>query len=186
MAVTLMTIAEYARHRGCDEKAVRKALAEGRISRIGTERRCIDPEVAGIQWARNTRARGDSARPPSAGTGDASSAPDRPEGAQRPDGYEDHRARREKADADRAEVLALREAEQVLLREGAERATFDAFRGLRDAAFQAMRDVTPKVRDLTEPREIQLALEAELRAAFANFEETSRRRLADLAAEARR
>ena len=42
----------YARHRGCDESAVRKAIAAGRISveADGT----IDPEKADAAWAANT------------------------------------------------------------------------------------------------------------------------------------
>ena len=62
MAVTLLTKSAYARHRGCDEKAVRKAVAEGRISTIERDgKQLIDPAVADIQWAANTRARADSA-----------------------------------------------------------------------------------------------------------------------------
>ena len=59
MPVTLITPTAYARHRGCDEKAVRKAIAAGRISTIDGK---IDPAVADIQWAQNTRARADSRR----------------------------------------------------------------------------------------------------------------------------
>ena len=42
----------YARHRGCNESAVRKAIAAGRISveADGT----IDPEKADAAWAANT------------------------------------------------------------------------------------------------------------------------------------
>lgn len=43
---------------GLRQKAVRKAIAEGRISTIDGK---IDPEVADIQWAKNTRARADQA-----------------------------------------------------------------------------------------------------------------------------
>lgn len=184
MAVTLMTVAEYARHRGCDEKAVRKALAEGRVTRHAEGRRCIDPEVADIQWAKNTRARGDSTR----------RAADQQQGGATPpaggktggsDDYSDHRARRERAEADRAELLALREQEKVLLREPSERAVFDAFRALRDDAFQAMRDAAPKVREVTEVREIARVLEEQLRTAFENFDRKTRQRLAELAQQSR-
>lgn len=168
-----ITQAEYARHRGVAKSAVARAVAEKRITLING---MIDPEVADVQWAKNTRARasqrvgekrGDAADKPAAG------------------GYGDHRARREAAEADRAEILALREHERTLLREPAERAIFDAFRGLRDAGFQAMRDVAPTVRDLTEVREIQLALEDALRQAFLSFEANATKRMAELAKEAR-
>lgn len=54
MAVQLISKAAYARHRGCDEKAVRKAITEGRISAIDGK---IDAVVADMQWKNNTRAR---------------------------------------------------------------------------------------------------------------------------------
>lgn len=111
--------------------------------------------------------------------------PQQPDSGPAGPGYNDHRARREKAEADRAEVLAVREREQALLREPAERAFFDAFRGMRDAAFQAMRDAAPKVRDVSEVREISLILEAELRQALQAFETKTTARLAELAREAR-
>jgi hypothetical protein len=47
-----MGIREYARHRGCTPKAVRKAIDSGRISTLddGT----IDPEIADREWEDNT------------------------------------------------------------------------------------------------------------------------------------
>jgi hypothetical protein len=182
--VKMIGKSEYAKHRGCTPAAVLKAIRTGRITTVERDgQTLIDPEVADIQWANNTRARGDSARKPGAVPGvDKPGQPPADDGA---DDYKDHRARREKAEADRAEVIALREQQQVLMREPAERAIFDAFRALRDTAFQAMRDAAPKVRDLTESREIQLVLEEELRRAFAAFDAATRKRLAELAAEAR-
>lgn len=184
MAVQLMTIAEYARHRGCDEKAVRKALAEGRITRAGTGRRCIDPEVADIQWAKNTRARvgsvrkdGPDAQPTSQGAADGPEAPD---GGGDP-GYQNHRARREKAEADMAELEARRKAGQLVALEPTERAVFDAFRALRDATFAACRNAAPMVLGLADVREIQHQLEDHQRAAFAEWEERMQRRLQELA-----
>jgi hypothetical protein len=51
----LITQAEYARRRGVSREAVRKAIADGRVRGIphGTKV-MVDPEVADIQWARNT------------------------------------------------------------------------------------------------------------------------------------
>lgn len=57
--VTLMTQAEYAAHRGVSHVAVHKAIKEGRISTIGGK---IDPKVADIQWAQNTRPRANRRR----------------------------------------------------------------------------------------------------------------------------
>jgi phage terminase large subunit GpA-like protein len=50
-----LTQAEYAKHRGCSAVAVHKAIKAGRITTF--EDGTIDPEVADIQWAKNSRAR---------------------------------------------------------------------------------------------------------------------------------
>lgn len=58
MAIELLSFSAYARRRGCDEKAVRKAVAQERITAIERDgKRFIDPAVADIQWAQNTRPR---------------------------------------------------------------------------------------------------------------------------------
>src|SRR3989344_8607738 len=103
MAVQLLSKAAYARRRGCDEKAVRKAIAEGRISLIDGK---IDPEVADIQWAKNTRARADSKRTAGAVAKDAGSplldgatppsGPDSGQGGASTPGYADSRTLRAK------------------------------------------------------------------------------------------
>lgn len=53
----MLSIRAYARHRGVSHTAVQKAIDSGRISVIpGKNGRVkIDPEVADIQWAKNTR-----------------------------------------------------------------------------------------------------------------------------------
>ena len=48
----LLSRREYAKHRGVDDKAVRNAIATGRITTIHD---MIDPEVADKQWDENTR-----------------------------------------------------------------------------------------------------------------------------------
>ncbi|HOX59656.1 MAG TPA: hypothetical protein PLC99_22470 [Verrucomicrobiota bacterium] len=48
----LISQADYARHRKCSRAAVTDAVKTGRISLIN---RKIDPEVADIQWLKNTR-----------------------------------------------------------------------------------------------------------------------------------
>ena len=94
-------------------------------------------------------------------------------------GYSDHRARREKADADMAELEAQRRAGALMAVEPAERAVFDAFRELRDATFAAMRSAAPQVLGLTEVREVQHHLEDALRGAYDDFEARMRHRLAE-------
>lgn len=52
---TLITQAEYARRRQVSREAVRLAIKDGRITGIPSGGRVmVDPEVADIQWARNT------------------------------------------------------------------------------------------------------------------------------------
>lgn len=184
MAVTLLTVSEYARHRGCDEKAVRKALAEGRISRLGTERRCIDPEVADIQWAKNTRARADSKAPgadrPAAGAEGVTAKPDTSAGsaagaqAALPlDDYAASRARRERADAERAEIEVARMAGRLVDREQVTAAVFDAFRALRDRLMAVPRRCAPSLVGVVEVREIELLIADELRRALGPDEQSA-------------
>ncbi len=181
MAAQLLNVAEYARHRQCDEKAVRKALEEGRITRAGTGRRCIDPEVADIQWAKNTRARADSARQASSAVpgvpGKPSTPPEPPETP--PGGYNDHRTRREAAEAERAELETAKAAKRLLDRDQCERTVFEVFRVMRDACSSSHQTTALKVLGLADLREVTIALEDGYRAAFASAE----RRIRELVEE---
>lgn len=108
--VQLITQAEYARRRGVAKSAVAKAVSENRIRLIDGK---IDPAVADIQWASNTRARADSGRPatePGAPTPPPSPDPPSDDGE-----YSVNRARRERYEADLAE-LKLREQQGDLVR----------------------------------------------------------------------
>ncbi len=143
MAVTYMTVAEYARHRGCDEKAVRKAVSEGRISAMERDgRKAIDPEVADIQWARNTRARVRTGQEPPVRnpthpqTHGLPAGDDDPITAPRLLTYEEARRRRELAEAQKAE-LQLAELQGDLIRTADVRAAYaKRAAGLRDALLQ--------------------------------------------------
>lgn len=187
MAVQLMTIAEYARHRGCSEKAVRKALAEGRISRIGSGRRCIDPEVADIQWAKNTRARADSGRavvPSAIGEGDSGGAAgEAPAAADSgPDSaaktaYSDYRAQTEQETLRQKRrenmVAESKLADVVQLR----RAVFDAFRALRDRAMAVSQRAAPRCIGLSDARDIERVIDEEQRRAFSDWESQMHQKL---------
>lgn len=141
MAVTLLTVSAYARHRGCDEKAVRKAIDENRISAQPGKngRRMIDPEVADIQWARNTRARIGSTA--SDASGDLLSAPgaapapaaDPQAPGATPAGYTAARARTELANAGMAELQLAKLRGEVRDVNDIKRGGFDIARDLRDA-----------------------------------------------------
>lgn len=185
MAVQLISKAAYARHRGCDEKAVRKAIAEERITLINGK---IDAAVADIQWAQNTRARADSRRTvalPGLGEGqgasaasDAPAGPDSRPGAQVPEtGYQDYRARREKADAERAERENEKEAGRLIVRDTTERAIFDAFRALRDRVMASAPRTAPKLIGMADVRETERVIADELRKAFEGWEASMLERL---------
>lgn len=92
-----------------------------------------------------------------------------------------HDARRKKAEADKAELEALRMAGNLVPREAAERIVFEAFRTLRDAVFAANRGAAPMVVGLAEVREIQHQLDEASRSAFAGWEEGMQARLQELA-----
>lgn len=187
--VQLIGLREYARHRGCAVSAVSKAIDENRISVILDEkgRKCIDPEVADIQWAKNTRARADSARPgasSAAGEGEGGAdAPETPAGAENPadpagkTAYNDYRAqteletlrqkRRENmtAEAKLADVVQLR------------RAVFDGFRLLRDRAMAVPQRAAPRCIGLSDARDIERVIDEEQRRAFADWEQSMHEKL---------
>ncbi|MGH8759381.1 MAG: hypothetical protein ACREVW_07690 [Burkholderiales bacterium] len=180
MAVQLLSKAAYARHRGCDEKAVRKAITEGRISLINGK---IDPAVADIQWAQNTRARAGSGRsvgdeghgdaPGATSASGASVAPDSRQHGSVPapsSGYQDARTRRETADAERAEMETAKMAGRLIDRDSTERAIFDAFRQLRDAVIATAPRSAPKVIGMNDARDIERVVAEELRKAFQGWE----------------
>ena len=177
MAVQLMSKAAYARHRGCDEKAVRKAIAEWRISTIDGK---IDPEVADIQWAKNTRARADSKRSGGGAAIDAgsplldaetpASGPDSAPGAPASPGYADYRAMREKADAEMAVRANLKDAGLLVERAHVQRGTFDVVRAFRDSVMVIGQRAAPRCIGLADSREIEHVIVEETRKALEGFE----------------
>lgn len=178
MTVQLMTVSAYARQRGCDEKAVRKAIEEGRISSIVVDgRKRIDPAVADIQWAQNTRARADSKRSGvlegadggGSATDAAASAPAAPAATE--PGYADFRTRRERAEAEMAERANQREAGLALDRRSTERGVFDVMRAYRDAMQAIGPRAAPKCIGLGDARQIEHVISEEVRRALSGFEE---------------
>jgi len=172
MAIELLSKSAYARHRGCDEKAVRKAIAEGRISLINGK---IDPEVADIQWARNTRARA-SQSSPAAGTTQAelgmdevpASAPGAGSGttadkAAADPGYMQFRARREEADAQIAEMNAAKMRGTMLMRQDVDRAMFEIGREIRDRLTACARRIASEVASISTAEGCELVVDREHR-----------------------
>ena len=180
--VNLISQSEYARRRGVAKSAVNKAIKEGRITLIDGK---IDPTVADIQWAQNTRARADAGQPSSeqgAGIGEVAAAPNNApqapdsDASSTKDDYQALRIRREAAAVEREERENAKEAGQLVDRNAAKRGTFDAFRALRDDVMNAPQRAAPRVIGLADTREIEHVFREELRKAFAIAE----RRLQDL------
>lgn len=166
------TISQYARHRGCDEKAVRKAIAEGRITAVEIDgRKMIDAAVADIQWAQNTRARADSRK-----QGQKAAAATPADDAS----YAALRTRREAAEAQMAELALAKELGNVIEREPAVSAVFTAFRALRDGGLVIGRKLAANVAAMNDAREVQAAIDAAQRELFDTF---SRRTLPALLAQ---
>lgn len=139
MAVTLITQAEYARRRGVDPTSVRDAIKAGRITLIDGK---IDPDVADVQWARNSRARVRTGQEPPVRnpthpqTHGLPTGDDDPITAPRLLTYEEARRRRELAEAQKAE-LQLAELQGDLIRTADVRAAYaKRAAGLREALLQ--------------------------------------------------
>lgn len=159
----LLTQAEYARSRkarglpGGSREAVRKAVDEKRISVFGPDK-LIDQLLADQQWERNTRTRfspqaaagsgdlletpGDDATPaPSAARPAAA-----PAAAPVPDnGYTEARARRERAEAEEAEMRTAKIRGTMVLREDVDRAMFEILRETRDRLTGCARRIASEV-----------------------------------------
>lgn len=188
--VNLITQSAYARHRGVAKSAVARAVAEKRISLIDG---LIDPVVADIQWANNTRARADSGRAAATNQpGEGSGAVAAPETLLGPDSgagkggkdagtaepsYADYRMRTERATAEKAERENARAASRLVERDRVERAAFDAFRELRDAVFSTPQRSAPRLVGMTDVREMEALLATELHKAFEGWEARMLKRL---------
>lgn len=156
--------------RGVAKSAVHKAVTEKRISLIDGK---IDPAVADIQWEKNTRARGDSAR---ATLSPGAAAPQLPlaplaEGATRTvptspgeEGeYSVNRARRERYEADLAQIK-LQEQQGDLVRVVEVRAEIAKRIGqVRMNLLQIPARLAPLLATETDQARIHLLLDGELR-----------------------
>lgn len=181
MAVELMSVSAYARHRGCDEKAVRKAINEERITAIEREgKKLIDPAVADIQWERNTRARvakkahATDAAPPAAGRDDGPPAGDADYMS-----YQAARAMRENEEAMKARLERLELEKKLTSAEDVGRAIWTAFRLLRDSAMPLGRRLGGQLAAMTDAREIQLRIDEEMRNVLTAFRDKLLTGLAD-------
>lgn len=170
MPVDLLSLSAYARHRGCDEAAVRKAVKANRISLIDGK---IDPDVADIQWAKNTRPRAASparaARLTTSIETKGATAPALGKGGASADGaesYQDATARLQRINADRAALEFELKRDDAIGKASALAGAYAGFRALRDRVMAAPRRCARDVLNVGDVREIELRMEAELRRAL--------------------
>lgn len=170
----MLTQAEYAAHRGCSAVAVHKAVKAGRISLIDSK---IDPAVADIQWAQNTRARvsaqpGASTAPPvpvADGVPAEVEAPSADKARPGDNGYWDARTRREQAEASIAERKNAEDAGLLIRVEAVRQVMGNAYATTREAILNIPARLAPKLAPLTDPADIQRELYLELHAALSTL-----------------
>ena len=179
--VNLMTQAQYARHRGCSKQAVSRAVAGERIRTFGADK-LVDPELADVQWQRNTRVRA-SNRPATAGSA-AAGATGSPAGidlqqpaaavgaVQTPAPGLDYHAARTLRENNEAQLAGLRLAEQRgdLVRVDEVRHSLAKHAiAFREGLLQMPARLSAVLAAETDPTAVFAALDAEIRATLINL-----------------
>lgn len=155
---TLITQAAYARQRGVTKQAVFAAVKAGRIRLIDGK---IDPEIADIQWARNTshehrhRALGGADHGPGAAgiaqpTGISSGSadvrtPSRDSEAAGDGSFLEAKTRSEQARAELFELELAQKRGELVVADEIRRATFEKARIARDALLALAPRLAPQV-----------------------------------------
>jgi len=141
-------------------------VAAGRITTFGPDK-LIDPELADVQWARNTRARIAEPSLPAAVAGLAGVIVANEVG--RVDSYEDARRRRESAEASIAEMKQA-EMEGKLIQADAVRAAWSTLiTSTRDALLQIPSRIAPVLAAETDLVRCTAVLEDALRQALSQL-----------------
>jgi len=165
-AARLISKSEYARHRGCQPGAVTAAISTGRITTVVKDgKELIDPEVADIQWERNTRTQkrnGRAGQPaqqsdlmtPTTPTDEQAEV--RSEQAARYD-VQEARAKRETHEANLAMMREQKEAGQLLERERVMKAAVDAGAQLR-ASLERLPTLSLELAAMQDPAQINQRL----------------------------
>lgn len=164
---TLISPAEYARRRGVSREAVSKAIDTGRISTVqgDTGRKMIDPEVADIQWAKNT----DPAQSARANAHKAAVPPSPRSDDQQGSAYWDAHTRREIAAANKEELLHKKLAGELVERAKVENAAFGIGRMLRDSVLGLPTRLAPELAPMTDAFAIETKLRDALRKVLADI-----------------
>ena len=162
-----MRQSEYAKHRGCTPAAVLKAIRTKRITTVERDgETLIDPEVADIQWAKNSRARLPHRPPEQAPT--TATAPLSPPEAQLYD-IQAARAKREHHEANLADLRERKAAGSLLERSKVEKAILDAAARLRSSLEQIPSKLAPQLAAETDQTAVRALLGGALAESLANL-----------------
>lgn len=173
-SIELVSMTEYSRRRGCTEAAVRRAVKDGRITLVDGK---VDPVAADAQWARNTRVRAGSRpandanlragqAPHAAGASVGSAAPEAP--------VEDYyvvKARRERAEADLAELKLAEQRGELVRAADVRSAWAKRAASLREAILQLPARMAPVLAAEADQARCHDLLQAELHAVLAQVTE---------------
>lgn len=158
----LISQAAYARRRGVSQEAVRKAIAKKRISGIVEGNRVmVDPEVADIQWAKNTDP--DQSARANAPKGKSARVAGSDETEKTGTAYWDARTRRETAEASRAELDLQKQSGSLVERDRVREAAYRTGRMMRDALLSVPTRLAPELSGITDAWEIERRMTAALR-----------------------
>jgi hypothetical protein len=172
----LMTITEYARHRGCRLRAVQYAIESGRITR--QDDGMVDSDRADREWDRNTNhakarygtrkaanSKG-NAHHRAAEAAEAAETPEKQAGALN---YANARAAREVYEAKLKKLEWEEKLGTLLNRKAVEVAAFNRFRVLRDAILNVPTRLAAQIAAETDPATVHDLLETELRMVLEEF-----------------
>lgn len=152
--VKLVTKAVFARMMGVSNAAVSNAIKQNRITTVGNR---IDPAVAQIQWAQNTRARAPSGNSAGAESGAQQGGAGQSVG-NGDSGYWTSRAEREATEAAIAK-LKLQEMQGALMRVDVIKAVVGgAYAATREGVMQIPARVASELAAESDPSKIQAAL----------------------------
>lgn len=170
-AVRRVNASTLARELGVRPQAISDLIKRGRIER-GPDM-LIDAEKAKASIAEKVRAFGKTAAAVSAKTKPPATPGLAGPSAPSPDvlSYQTARANREQEEAQTARIKRLQLERRLIDREATLGAVFTAFRTLRDQAMPLGRRIAARVATMTDARDIQDLIDAEMRLVFQQFAE---------------
>lgn len=165
---TLTTIAKWAESIGISRQQGYEAVKRCEIPVADGK---VDPEYAGILYARHTRPRANGKRMSAAAPAAAPAGPAAPPADQSGmvPSYDSSRARREAAEASLAEMKEAEMSGKYLLKADVDSAIFEIARALRDGLTNCARRIAADVAGLGLAADCENVIDREHRALLANM-----------------